>query len=76
MPEGMLSELLANDLYVDVFTDQVGLTSSESRQAQFLIAPELGGQLVPPGTPEPGTLAMLSLGLASFGYFVRRRVIG
>jgi hypothetical protein len=75
LPQGVLQQLLAGDLYIGVFTIQSSGVTGQSPTLRVgsdsLIAPEIGGNLQP--SPEPATAGMLSIGLAALGYAARRR---
>ena len=76
LPEGVLEELLAGDLYLNIFTLQSGGTGQAPSfglafNQQSPGSPEIGGELQT--TPEPATAGMLGIALAALGFAPRRR---
>jgi hypothetical protein len=76
LPQGVLQDLLAGNLFLGVFTNQSGSVTGQSPTLgvghDSLIAPEIGGQLEV--APEPASVGMLGMGLAALGFAVRRRI--
>jgi hypothetical protein len=75
LPDGVLAELMASELYFDVFTNAFSASSVHATVAGN--GGEIRGQIVPETgpilTPEPATFVLLGAGLAAIAFGRWRR---